>query len=472
MFIVRYSEIGLKGDKARREMERILIGNIQLYSEKNNVNVNYKKTDGRIFLYTDNNDFLCKILPKLFGVKSFSYADEYKFNDITDIISKAKEKFSETVKDKKFAVIATRKGIHTFNSHDVETGIGDMLYNYSSGVNLENPDIKIYVEIRDNRFYLFNEKISGPGGLPLKSEGKAISLFSGGIDSPVSTYMVMKRGVACDLLFCSLAHPADTVYMLKIAKNLLEQYSIGYDNKIYLIDGSNLIAEIIKNPDQKFTNLIFKELLYQYAQNLCIKYGYNAIVTGESIGQVSSQTPENIAAMSRDIYYPVYRPLIGFDKEETIDYSRAKNLYFNESIGEFCSLFSKNPGIKVPYHDLKKEADKFDLNKYLHEIIVLRKDSIDLYMESIENRYVNDVPNNCNVIDLRNSNDYDKWHIDGAVNLNIRDLDSVIEHGDRDKNYFFYCNKGLNSAYAVSLMLENGYSAFYSTEKNLKKVKN
>ncbi len=471
MFIVRYSEIGLKGDKTRRLMEKILIDNIISGSKKYNVNIKYSKTDGRIFLYPDNDYFLYELLPEIFGIKSFSYAYEYKFDDINNIIEIAKEKFYDMVKNKKFAVIAKRKGMHNFTSKDVEIGIGDALYNNSSGVDLENPDVKIYVEIRDNRLYLFTEKIPGPGGLPLKSEGKAISLFSGGIDSPVSTYMIMKRGVACDLLFCSLAHPADTIYMLKVAKNLLNQYSIGYNNKIFLIDGSNLVTEIIKNPDQKFSNLIFKELLYKYAQNLCIKYSYNAIVTGESVGQVSSQTPENIESMSRDIYYPIYRPLIGFDKEETIIYSKSKNLYFNESIGEFCSLFSKNPGIKVSYKDLKNEMDKFDLNKYFKEIIILNKNNIDLYINSIENRYVNEIPDNCNIIDLRDNSDYNKWHVPGAININIKDLNNIIKNGDKNKNYLFYCKKGLNSAYAVSLMLENGYNSFYSTEKNIKKAK-
>ncbi len=471
MFIVRYSEIGLKGNKTRREMEKILVNNITSYAQKNNVNLKYSKTDGRIFLYTDNNSFLYDILPRIFGIKSFSYAYEYKFDNINTIAELAKEKFYDVVKNKKFAVIATRKGIHNFNSKDVEIKIGDALYNNSAGVDLENPDIKIYAEIRDNRLYLFTDKIPGPGGLPLKSEGKAISLFSGGIDSPVATYMVMKRGVACDLLFCSLAHPADTVYMLKTAQNLLEKYSIGYNNRIFIIDGSNLVTEIIKNPDQKFSNLIFKELLYEYAQNLCIKYNYNAIVTGESIGQVSSQTPENLESMSRDIFYPIYRPLIGFDKEETISYSKSKNLYFNDSMGEFCSLFSKNPGIKVSYDYLKAEISKFDLDKYFHGIIVLNRESINQYINSIENRNINEIPDNCNIIDLRENNDYNIWHLPDAINLKINDLNKIVKNGDKNKNYLFYCKKGLNSAYAASIMLENGYNAFYSTEKTLKKIK-
>ncbi|WP_061951405.1 THUMP domain-containing protein [Acidiplasma cupricumulans] len=114
---------------------------------------------------------------------------------------------------------AKRSGSHSFTSMDIEKILGDALYKYSAGVDLEHPDIRIYIEIRDNRFYLFTEKIEGPGGLPLKSEGKLLSLFSGGIDSPVATYMVMKRGSATDLLFCSLAHPVDTVQMLMAAKS-------------------------------------------------------------------------------------------------------------------------------------------------------------------------------------------------------------------------------------------------------------
>ena len=109
----------------------------------------------------------------------------------------------------------------------------------SAGVDLENSSAPLYIEVRDKNFYTFTEKIEGPGGLPLKSEGKAISLFSGGIDSPVATFMVMKRGMATDLLFCSLAHPSDTLYMLKSARNLLFKYSHGYNSNIFILDGTS-----------------------------------------------------------------------------------------------------------------------------------------------------------------------------------------------------------------------------------------
>ena len=467
MFIVRYSEIGLKGNKTRRMMEKTLIENI-ISSLPENFDLKYKKSDGRIYLYSEDS-ILLEILPLIFGIRSFSPAHEYTFNSIDNIVSKCVEYYSEYVTGKSFAVRATRKGTHNFTSKELEIAVGDALYNRSSGVNLANPQASIFIEVRDKNFYIFTEKINGPGGLPLRSEGRAISLFSGGIDSPVATYMVMKRGMAADILFCSLAHPSDTIYMLKSARNLLMKYSKGYNGNIFIMDGTQLITEIVNNPSQKYANLIFKELLYRYAEALSGKYDYDAIVTGESIGQVSSQIPKNLKSLSMDIRMPIFRPLIGFDKEETISYSRSRGLYMEESIGEFCSLFSKNPGINTDYKDLKKELEKFPVENNLHEITVIKMDHIDSYIKSIHGSRMDAVPENSIIIDLRLPSEYEKWHIPGSTNMDLKLLNSLIKSGDKSKVYFFYCKKGLNSAYASSIMISNGFKSFYSTEKDLKK---
>ncbi|ARD85652.1 thiamine biosynthesis protein ThiI [Ferroplasma acidiphilum] len=468
MFIVRYSEIGLKGNKTRRNMEKLLIENI-ISSLPEDSGLKYKKSDGRIYLYSDSPE-LMNILPDIFGVKSFSRANEYTFNTIEDIVTRCVENYYSYVKNKTFAVRVTRKGTHNFTSKDLEIAIGNKLYDNSSGVNLESPEAPIYIEVRDKNFYTFTEKMEGPGGLPLKSEGIAISLFSGGIDSPVATFMVMKRGMATDLLFCSLAHPSDTLYMLKAARNLLFRYSYGYNSNIYILDGTSLITGILRNPEQKYANLIFKKLLYSYAEGLCQENDYDAIVTGESIGQVSSQIPKNLKSLSYGINTPLFRPLIGFDKEETINYSKRKGLYMDESIGEFCSLFSKNPGINTAYRDLKPEVEKFPLKEILHEIIKIKKDEIDDYVNSINNSKSDTIPENSIIIDLRDNKDFDLWHVPGAINMPVSSIDSLAESGNPDKNYFFYCKKGLNSAYAASIMRSHGYNSFYSTEKDIKKM--
>ncbi len=468
MFIVRYSEIGLKGNKTRRNMEKILTDNISS-AIHNGPELKFKKSDGRIFIYSDSEE-LKKILKNIFGIKSFSIAREYTFNTMDEIVERIKTNYNEYVRNKKFAVIATRKGTHPFTSKELEIAAGDALYEYSGGVDLENPQAPVYVEVRDKNFYLFTEKIAGPGGLPLKSEGRAISLFSGGIDSPVSTYMVMKRGMASDLLFCSLAHPSDTVYMLEVAKNLIDKYSTGYDPTIFIIDGTSLITKILRNPDQKYTNLIFKEMLYLYAEKLCRIHDYDAIVTGESIGQVSSQIPLNLKSLSLDISFPIFRPLIGFDKEETIEYSKIHGLYRNDSIGEFCSLFSRNPGINIRPGELKKAMEDFNIDEYFKEIITLKGSNIENYLSTIKTGKVHEIDENMIAVDLRESTDYDKWHVPGAININVRDIDGFMSKAEKDRKYLFYCKKGLNSAYAVSMMVSEGFNAYYSTDIELKKI--
>ncbi|TRM72955.1 tRNA 4-thiouridine(8) synthase ThiI, partial [Sulfolobus sp. E5] len=133
-------------------------------------------------------------LSKMFGVAYFSPIIIYDFSDLHDIVNKAEEVFSEVVKDKTFAVRVKRIGKHNFSSLDAQREIGSRLYRYSRGVNLENPEVEVFLDIRNNKAYLYYKKYKGPRGLPVGIAGKTIVLFSGGIDSPVATWMIMKRG--------------------------------------------------------------------------------------------------------------------------------------------------------------------------------------------------------------------------------------------------------------------------------------
>ncbi|SMD30625.1 THUMP domain-containing protein [Picrophilus oshimae] len=465
MYIVRYSEIGIKGERARRKMEGILSYNIKAALESLNINADVIRTRGRIYVMSDND--ISDLLKRIFGIKSFSSALMFKFSSIDDIKNIVYRLYNEKVYKKTFGIFAKRAGNHKFTSKDVERIVGDALYKNSNGVDLENPEVPIYIEIRDDKFYVFDRIIPGTGGLPLRSEGSALSLFSGGNDSPLATYMVMKRGSPCDLLFCSFAHPEDTYNMLLSARRLFDKYSYGYDPLIYIIDGTELASRIMER-NQKYGNLIFKKLLYLYADNLCSLKNYNAMVTGESIGQVSSQTLENLRSLSHGIDHPILRPLIGFDKDEIVSKSRELEIFEYNHLGEFCSIVSKRPGVRVSVDELNNEMRYYNID-LMKTSLVLKYSEINNYINAMKLSFIRDIPDDAVVMDLRPASDYIKWHLNGSLNIDVKNLKNM--NFDKDKTYVFYCRKGLNSAYAASILRKNGINAYYTTENNVKRLK-
>ncbi len=256
VLIVRYDEIGIKKPGTRNKMENTLISNLLASAKVHNCDKTVvKKHQGRIFLYGDV-ECLSNSSIKVFGVRSVSIAEELHFESINNIAEKATEIWSNRVVGKRFAVVVRRVGKHNFSSYDVARLVGEALLKYGGKVDLDNPEVSFYIEIRDNMAYFYDNIIEGPGGLPLGSEGIAISLISGGIDSPVSSWMIMKRGVAVDFLYCNLGSEITKNAVLNVIYRLLE-WSQGYTPKIFVADCSVITKTIMTQIDKKIWPLAF-----------------------------------------------------------------------------------------------------------------------------------------------------------------------------------------------------------------------
>ena len=272
LIIARYGELALKSDGVRKKrFENRLANNIRA-----SIDAEVKVRQARIYISPkDFNDAIEK-LERIFGIVSYSPVVTTKstFEDIEESVSSYAEKLhDEGLLDEntKFAISCRRVGNHEFSSQEMAAFAGAVVVKkYSSPVDLTNPELTIYLEVRDNDTYIFHEKIPGPGGLPLGTQGKVVALVSSGIDSPVATYLMMKRGCQVIALFC--------------------------DNDPYTT------PEALKN---------FNDLIDQL--NL---YASGAVIDGSSLGQVASQTLPNILATREDLDVPVLSPLIGLDKVE------------------------------------------------------------------------------------------------------------------------------------------------------------
>ena len=281
------------------------------------------------------------ILSRVFGIYRVATAYLIRFNNLSDLSSKVEEIAKNWVKGKKFAIRAKRSGVEPFTSIDIARETGASLYKYSRGVDLDNPEVEVYVEVRGRRALIYRDTVDGPGGLPTGVEGKALVLFSGGFDSPVAAWFTAKRGVRVDFLHFVLASPLSIIDAYRVAQKLTSKWLYGYRPRLYVIDFrpiSNLVNALVKN---SYRQVVLRIAMLESSSILAEKLGYDAIVTGESIGQVSSQTLTNIKAIvhTSNIHVPILRPLIGLDKEEIINISREISLYeVSSKTKEYCRI--------------------------------------------------------------------------------------------------------------------------------------
>ncbi|OEC88236.1 MULTISPECIES: tRNA uracil 4-sulfurtransferase ThiI [Methanobacterium] len=317
LIIVRYGEIGVKSPKVRRRFENKLISNIKR-KLKCEIDIN----QGRIFLYPENFNDAREVLSKTIGIVSFSPAvsTETDFDIIEETVNKyVKNLISEGSfsPENSFAIRCRRVGTHEFSSHEMAGFCGSVVVKATGApVDLSNPDLALFVEVRDNKTYVYHEKIQGIGGLPIGTQGKVIALLSGGIDSPVAAFLMMKRGVEVIALHFN-NYPYTGKSNEKVLKivDKLNEYS-PTPIKFYEAGYGEYLKKCIEDAPIRLTCVLCKSGMYRIAEEIAEKEGALAIVDGSSLGQVASQTLPNILATRYPTSMPVLSPLIGLDKIE------------------------------------------------------------------------------------------------------------------------------------------------------------
>ncbi|GAB6056679.1 tRNA 4-thiouridine(8) synthase ThiI [Methanobacterium movens] len=317
LLLLRYGEIGVKSPPVRRRFENRLIYNIKASLDCKIIN-----DGGRFLLYSANLEKALQKIPKIFGIVSYSPAVETTSQK--DEIKKTLQNYVHYLVEKKifsgedsFAIRARRVGEHDFTSQEIAAYCGSVVYGITkSPVDLTNPDFEIFVEVRGDKTFIYHEKIQGPGGLPVGTQGKVISLVSGGIDSPVATYLMMKRGCEVTILnFNNAPFTEPSQKVIKIVKKLKE-YASGSQLKLYQVKYGPFLKKCQEEAPERMTCVLCKSGMYQVAGMLAKIEGALAIVDGSSLGQVASQTLPNILATRYSSPLPLLSPLIGLDKLE------------------------------------------------------------------------------------------------------------------------------------------------------------
>jgi len=356
-WLVRYSEIFLKSDPVRRQWENALIANIRHVMP----GIHVRNERGRIWLDGDVNPGLLK---NIFGIVSFSEVEHIKLDEIASHIPDYCRRHGIEVA-KTFAIKVKRVGTHTFSSGDKAIEYGNLLRREFPHlrVNLAHPDKEIHIEIRANEAYLYDTVTKAVGGLPLGVEGTLVALVSGGIDSPVAAWMMMKRGCRILPVYVALDTFLDETTLARAERVVKElaRYQPGIE--LTVIHDSYLASakqELTKKHLEKYTCIFCKRRMYRVATAFALKTGAKGIVTGESIGQVASQTLDNLAVLTDAASeVPVYRPLIGFDKEDAIRIAREIGT-FTESISHAsgCRAVPSGPSTRAKLETIREIEDK------------------------------------------------------------------------------------------------------------------
>ena len=378
-FLIKYAEIGLKG-KNRYKFEDALVNRIRfalkdyesdfsIYKEQERIYIDSKKDFSEIY------DRVVEKLKKVFGVFTICPIKKINFtNDYKELSKYVLEFIKNVYGDKSFTFkVKTRRINKNFPMHsdEISSELGHDILEYfkNTKVDVHNPDVTIFVEIR-NHINIYSEKIKGPGGLPIGTSGKSMLLLSGGIDSPVAGYMVAKRGVIIDAIyFHSPPYTSDrakqkAVDLAKIVSNW------ALSIKLHIINFTDIqLAIYDKCPHDELT-IIMRRYMMKIAEMVSNIENCVALVTGESIGQVASQTVESLRCTNDVCKLPVFRPLIGFDKEEIIDIAK-KIGTFDTSILPYedcCTIFvAKHPVTKPSLNHIYKSESK--LNEIIDELL-------------------------------------------------------------------------------------------------------
>lgn len=316
--LVRYGEITLKDRWTRSNWEHILAANISNDLRSAGLDYRITRAGGRIFVYTAD-PRAAGIISRVFGVVSASPAITAR-PDIVDISRLAVEVASQ-FSPSSFA-IRPRRSSGEISGEDLGVVVGAAVAE-ALGIeaDIEDPDLEIFIEALSDRAYIFTEVVKGVGGLPLGSQARMLALVSGGIDSPVAAWMMMKRGCTVSLLHFDAKPYADAVSASMRAAEVLAEWTSGREIRFIQVPISRGIEKIASN-HPRATCVLCRRLMYQVASEVMRFENASGMVTGYSMGQVVSQTAENILAEQAGIEGPIYHPLIALDKSEISDLAR------------------------------------------------------------------------------------------------------------------------------------------------------
>lgn len=361
--LIAFGELFLKSEGVRKLFQKRLINNLWFFLKKEGTCFKIYNFRERIFIETDQIIKAKKLIKKVFGISWFAESFFFPETNLKKFSCFVSENYKKWIKKNESFALRIKK-----NRKIIEK----IAENINRKVDLTKPKRELFIEERKKGWFLYFKKIRGAGGLPVGSSGKVLSLISGGIDSPVAAFLAAKRG-AENIWLHFHSFPLVSKTSIEKTKDLAKIF-LEYQPhlKIYFIPFQRGQMEIKAKTPSKSIILLYRRLMFKIAQKIAKKENYQALVTGESLGQVSSQTLPNIKIIEEAIKMPVLRPLISLDKEEIIKLAK-KIGTFQISIRpqeDCCTLFvSKHQTAQGDIQEVKKLEKKINTSRIIKEAL-------------------------------------------------------------------------------------------------------
>lgn len=474
-FVVKFfPEITIKSKPVRKQFVKQLRDNIRRLLKPIHDGISVDSDWDRILVrYAgDEDDIRLQITDVLSctpGIAHFLDVIEYPFVDLQDCYVKIQQLWGDRLADKTFVVRCKRTGEHAFTSHDMEKYIGGGLIEHSDtgGVALKNADITIRVELRSDRLFIIDQRHPGLGGFPLGGLDPVVSLISGGFDSTVSSYLTMKRGMRTHFCFFNLGGRDHEVGVKEVALYLWQKYGASSKVKFITVPFEGVVAEILKNVDDSYMGVVLKRMMLRAGTKVAENLSVNALVTGEAVAQVSSQTLTNLSVIDSVTDTMVLRPLITSDKDDIIRLSRQIGTeQFAAAMPEYCGVISVKPTTRAKPYRVEHQETKFDmavLDSALDEATYINIDNIaDQELRSQDVETLNVPIFGGIIIDVRHPTEQERKplklpNID-IKNIPFYELHKQFSELDKGKTYLLYCEKGVMSKLHAAYLVEQGHS--------------
>jgi thiamine biosynthesis protein ThiI len=452
-------EIGTKSSRTRRRFLRTLTRNIRAALERTGVRASVEPRWSRLLVRSEDSAMASDALVRVFGLHSVSEAAVIPFGSLEELVDRAADLFRDRVAGRTFAVRARRAGDHPFRSIEVAVELGTSLLPVSAGVDLSHPEVEVPLEIVEDAAYALLETAPGAGGLPVGVGGRALALFSGGFDSPVATWMAMRRGMAMELLVYDLGGCGQVDAALEVARELVTRWAPGIEPRAHVVDLAAVVAALRARIEPGIRQVVLKRAMYRGATLLAERVGAEALVTGEALGQVSTQTLRNLAVAEEAAGLPVLRPLIGMDKEEIL--ARARTIGTHDAslrVQEHCDIATGRVETAARLRHVVTAEGRLE-ESFMHAAVdAASEEDLMTWRPGPPPEHVLDsVPDGAVVVDVR---ELEEGPTAGDLRLPFSRADEWSPGLDAGRTYVFVCSHGNRSEMVAHDLRRRGLNAY------------
>ncbi|MCE8022184.1 tRNA 4-thiouridine(8) synthase ThiI [Halomonas sp. MCCC 1A11036] len=481
-----FPEITIKSRSVRRQMTRCLVGNIRNVlrplGDMLHVQGGWDELKVRIAddVASEWRHRLEEMLCRIPGIHEIQCVEEIPFISFEDTAERLLPVWRDAIAGRSFRITAKRRGEHEFSSEQLERYLGQILLDAAPGarVRLKAPDVDVRVEVIEDRLRLVRQRWSGLGGYPMGLQGQALTLISGGYDSPVAAWKMMRRGIKSHFLFFELGGAGHEAAVREVAYHLWETYSRSHRVRFISVPFEGVVAELQRSIPDGLIGVVLKRMMVRAASRIAVRSRIPMLVTGDAIAQVSSQSLTNLVLIDEASEVPILRPLIAEDKQTIIDTARQIGTApFAEGMPEVCGAVSQRPNTQARHDKVVEAESNFDfsvLDAALEHAVQTRSDRLldalpveepgnEPYLEVVTDLSMTG-GTEVSVIDIRPPTEREAAPLMleevECLEIPFFELQSRAETLPDDRRYLLYCDQGVMSRMQALHLHDRGLRHF------------